>query len=152
MTKLKTLSDLDISKICSQLNLPLENILMRDEIKDNLKSSGFYVINLDTSDNEGTHWTVCYSHPLKSMYFDSFGFVPCKELEDKIKPYLYNDKDIQDWNSDACGWYAIAFIKFLHDKIDKEMAFKEFLRLFKSNTKENDKVLKEYLKDITAQT
>lgn len=148
MTKLKTLSDTDISNLCFKLNLPLENILMRDEIKDNLKQ-GFYVVNLDTSDNEGTHWTVVYSFPLKSVYFDSFGFVPPLELEEKIKPYVYNDKDIQDWNSDACGWYAIAFIKFLHDKIDKEIAFKEFLRLFKSNTKENDKVLKEYLKDIT---
>ena len=90
-----------------------------------------------------------YCHPLKSYYFDSFGFVPCKELEEMIKPYIYNDKDIQDWNSDACGWYAIAFIKFLHDKIDKEIAFKEFLKLFKSNTKENDNILREYLKEIT---
>jgi thioredoxin-related protein len=148
MTKLKTLSDTDISKYCSQLKLPLENILMRDEIKDNLKE-GFYVVNLDTSKNDGTHWTVCYSYPLKSCYFDSFGFVPPLELEEKIKPYIYNDKDIQDWDSDACGWYCIAFIKFLHDKMNKELAFKEFLNLFKSNTKENDKILREYLKDIS---
>ena len=147
MSKLKTLSDTDISKLCSKLNLPLENILMRDEINDNLKH-GFYIINLDTSKNDGTHWTVCYNHPLKSCYFDSFGFVPPLELEQKIKPYLYNDKDIQDWNSDACSWYAISFIKFLHDKIDKETAFKEFLKLFKNNTKENDNILKEYLNDL----
>jgi len=150
MTKLKTLSDLDISNYCFELKLPLKKILMRDEIKDNLKE-GFYVINLDTSDNSGTHWTVCYSHPLKSSYFDSYGFVPPLELEKKIKPYIYNDKDIQDWNSEACGWYCIAFIKFLHDKTDKKLAFEEFLKLFKCNTKENDKILREYLKDITGQ-
>jgi hypothetical protein len=74
--------------------------------------------------------------------------LPPLELESKIKPYEYNDKDIQDWNSEACGWFSIAFIKFLHDKNDKETAYKEFLKLFSSNTKENDKKLKEYLNDL----
>jgi hypothetical protein len=144
-TKLKALSDINIKKFTDNLKLPLENILMRDEIKDNL-NVGFYIINLDTSDHEGTHWTACYSHPLKSLYFDSYGFIPPLELEQKIKPYIYNDKDIQDWNSEACGWFCIAFIKFLYDKNDKEIAYKEFLKLFSSNTKENDKKLKEYLR------
>jgi hypothetical protein len=144
MGKLKTLTDIDIKNFAIQKKLPLESILMRDEIKDHLKT-GFYVINLDTSDQKGTHWTVCYAHPLKSYYFDSYGFVPPLELEQKIKPYIYNDKDVQDWNSEACGWYCIAFIKFLYDKLDKEIAYKEFLKLFSKNTKENDKILKEYL-------
>ena len=148
MGKLNALSDLNIRNYVEKLKLPLENILMRDEIKDNLHV-GFYIINLDTSNNEGTHWTVCYAHPLKSYYFDSYGFLPPLELERKIKPFLYNDKDIQDWNSEACGWFCIAFIKFLYDKSDKEMAFKEFLKLFSNNTKENDKKLKEYLKDLS---
>jgi hypothetical protein len=146
---LKSLSDTEIKEICLKFNLPLENILMRDEIKKHLNKDGFYIINLDTSKNEGTHWTVVFYHPLKSLYNDSFGFVPPLELEEKIKPYIYNNKDLQDWNSDACGWYAIAFIKFLHDKNDKEKAFKEYLNLFKNNTKENDAILKNYLKDIS---
>ena len=64
MSKLNALSDFDIKNYAEKLKLPLKNILMRDEIKDNL-GVGFYVINLDTSNNEGTHWTACYSHPLK---------------------------------------------------------------------------------------
>ena len=32
-----------------------------------------------------------------------------------------------------------------NDKANKEVAYKEFLRLFKSNTKENDDILKKYL-------
>ena len=57
MTKLRTLSDKNISDFCYQLKLQLENILMRDEIKDNL-NEGFYIINLDTSNHDGTHWTI----------------------------------------------------------------------------------------------
>jgi hypothetical protein len=60
--------------------------------------------------------------------------VPPLEEEEKIKPYHYNDADIQDFNSEACGYYCLAFIKFLHDKNDKELAFRQFLQLFSNKT------------------
>ena len=127
-----------------KMKLPLNNILMRDEMNE-LKNDGFYIINLDNSNGNGTHWTALYFHPLNSYYCDSFGFVPPLEVEEKIKPYHYNDADIQDFNSEACGYYCLAFIKFLHDKNDKELAFKEFLKMFGKKTIENDKILEKYL-------
>ena len=142
--KMKSLSNTQLEELIKKYNLPLNNILMRDEA-EYIKDDGFYIINLDTSKGTGSHWTTCYYHPLKSYYFDSYGFVPCKEIEDKIKPYEHNYKDIQDYNSDACGYYCIAFIKFLNDKQNKEMGFKEFLRLFSNKTTENDNILEEYL-------
>lgn len=141
---LTTTSDTQLKKYTEKLGLPLNNILMRDEMNE-LKKDGFYIINLDNSNGNGTHWTSLYFHPLNSCYFDSYGFVPPLEVEQKIKPYIYNDADIQDFNSEACGYYALAFIKFLNDKTNKEVAFKEFLKLFKNNTKENDDILKKYL-------
>jgi hypothetical protein len=141
---MKALSNIDIIKLCKKKNLPLKSILMRDEIKDNL-THGFSVINLDTSKNEGTHWTCVLYEPLTSYYFDSFGFYAPEELEEVIKPYEYNDKDIQDLDSEACGYYCIAFIKFMSNKRDKQEAYKAFMRLFKNNRKENDRILKEYL-------
>lgn len=143
--ELTTTSDTQLKEYANRMGLPLNNILMRDEM-NKLKDDGFYIINLDNSNGNGTHWTVCYYYPLQSYYFDSYGFVPPLEVEQKIKPYLYNDADIQDFNSEACGYYALAFIKFLYDKTNKEVAFKEFLRLFKNNTKENDNILQKYLK------
>ena len=113
--KLKSLSNTDLEKLINVMRLPLNNIIMRDETKE-INDDGFYIINLDTSKNEGTHWTCLYHHPLKSYYFDSFGFVPPYEVEKIIIPYNYNNKDIQDYNSDACGWYCLAFIKFIYDK------------------------------------
>ena len=107
---------------------------------------GNYIINLENSNGSGTHWTSLFYHPLNSYYFDSYGFVAPLEVEQKIKPYKYNDAEIQDFNSKACGYYALAFIKFLNDKTNKEVAFKEFLRLFKDNTKENDNILKQIYK------
>ena len=139
---LTTTNDIQLKEYAEKMGLPLNNILMRDEM-NHLNEDGFYIINLDNSN--GTHWTSLFYHPLNSYYFDSYGFVPPLEVEQKIRPYIYNDADIQDFNSEACGYYALAFIKFLNDKTNKEVAFKEFLRLFKSNTKENDKILKKYL-------
>jgi hypothetical protein len=142
--KLKSLSNIELTKLIDKMKLPINDIIMRDE-EHLMKKDGFYIINLDKSSGNGTHWTVLYYHPLKSYYNDSFGFVPPLEVEKKIKPYLYNDKDIQDWNSSACGWYCLAFIKFLHDKQNKEMAFKEFLKMFKTKTTNNDDILYKYL-------
>ena len=141
---LTTTNDIQLKEYAEKMGLPLNNILMRDEM-NHLNEDGFYIINLDNSNGNGTHWTSLFYHPLNSYYFDSYGFVPPLEVEQKIRPYIYNDADIQDFNSEACGYYALAFIKFLNDKANKEVAFKEFLRLFKSNTKENDNILKKYL-------
>ena len=141
---LKAATNIQLTDLADKMGLPLNDILMRDEMNE-LKDGGFYIINLDTSDNNGTHWTVLYFHPLQSYYCDSFGFVPPLEVEQRIKPYLYNNKDIQDFNSEACGYYCLAFIKFLYDKNDKELAFKEFLKMFGKKTIENDNILKKYL-------
>ena len=141
---LTTTNDIQLKEYAEKMGLPLNNILMRDEM-NHLNKDGFYIINLDNSNGNGTHWTSLFYHPLNSYYFDSYGFVPPLEVEKKIRPYIYNDADIQVFNSEACGYYALAFIKFLNDKSNKEVAFKEFLRLFKSNTKENDDILKKYL-------
>jgi len=129
---LKAATNIQLTNIAYKMGLPLNDILMRDEMNE-LKDGGFYIINLDTSNNNGTHWTALYFHPLQSYYCE------------RIKPFLYNDKDIQDFNSEACGYYCLAFIKFLYDKNDKELAFKEFLKMFGKKTIENDNILQKYL-------
>ena len=142
--RFKSLSNTELIEIAEKMKLPLNNIIMRDEANE-INDDGFYIVNLDKSTGRGTHWTSLYYHPLKSYYFDSFGFVPPEEIEDVIMPYNHNNKDIQDYNSDACGYYCIAFIKLLHSKINKEMAFDEFIRLFSKKTTDNDNILEEYL-------
>lgn len=141
---LKASTNTHLTELADKMGLPLNDILMRDEMNE-LNKDGFYIINLDTSNNNGTHWTALYFHPLKSYYCDSFGFVPPLEVEQKIKPYLYNNEDIQDFNSEACGYYCLAFIKFLNDKTNKEVAFKEFLKMFGKKTIKNDNILEKYL-------
>ena len=63
------------------------------------------------------------------------------DIQNEITPFLFNDKDIQDYNSTSCGYYCIAFIKFLSDNNEKYNAFETFINIFSNNTKNNDKIL-----------
>ncbi len=66
----------------------------------------------------------------KSIYFDPFGFVAFV-VQNRIKPYLHNDDEIQDIETSSCGFYCIGFIIFLHDKIIK---YDAFIHIFKLDT------------------
>ena len=109
-------------------------------IRDTLPS---YIMNLDSANGPGTHWTAFYyNYPWHSIYFDPFGFPPPEEDERTIKPYTYsNDIDIQDLDSTACGWYRKGFITILKGKQNIYTAFDSFINLFDGDTKQNDAIL-----------
>ena len=143
------LSNFDIIKIIEDMKLThvFGGVYSKDQLPT-LQRNKFYIINLESSDtgNGGSHWTVFfYNKPLTSIYYDSFGFIAPLEVQTKIKPYIYNDKEIQNYKSSACGYYCIAFIKFLHNKTDKEKSFLTFLKLFNLQTFKNDKILYDLL-------
>jgi len=143
------LSNFDIIKLIKDYKLDycFSGVYSKDQLPNNLMRTKFYIVNMQDHDKgNGTHWTVFYYiKPLTSIYFDSFGFVPPIQVENRISPYIFNDADIQDYNSSACGYFCIAFIKFLHNKQDKQEAYKAFLTLFKNQTIKNDKILQQLL-------
>jgi hypothetical protein len=143
------LSNLEIIDIIKNRNLEKHfgGVYSKDQLPNELIKDKFYIVNLqDHDEGDGTHWTAFYyNYPSTSIYFDSYGFIAPRDVQKRITPYIFNDKDIQDFNSSACGFYCIAFIKFLHDKTDKEQMYKTFLKLFKLETIKNDKILQELL-------
>ena len=142
------LSNLEIIDIIKTRNLEKHfgGVYSKDQLPELIKDK-FYIVNLqDHDEGGGTHWTAFYyNYPSTSIYFDSYGFIAPRDVQQKITPYIFNDAEIQDFNSSACGFYCIAFIKFLHDKTDKELMYKTFLKLFKLETIKNDKILQELL-------
>ena len=95
--------------------------------------NGFYVINL----NGHSHWTCLMKKGKKYCYYDSFGFQPPQEIEDRIQTYDWNDRENQDLDSSACGFYCVAFMKFMI----KGGKFSTFVNLFDKDTKKNEKIL-----------
>jgi hypothetical protein len=143
------LSNFEIMDIIKDMNLDYHfgGVYSKDQLPNELIREKFYIVNLqDHDEGNGTHWTVFYyNKPLTSINFDSYGFVAPLDVENRIKPYIYNDAEVQDFDSSACGYFCIAFIKFLHNKADKQEAYKIFLKLFKLNTLKNDKILQHLL-------
>ena len=145
------LSNFDIIDIIKQLQLDycFCGVYSKDQLPptQELIRTKFYIVNMqDHDEGEGTHWVVFYyNKPLTSIYFDSFGFPPPEDVEEVIKEYIYNDEDIQDLESTACGYFCIAFIKFLHDKQDKQEAYKAFVKIFKLDTSQNDRILQKLI-------
>ena len=135
-----------------------------------LNEGGYYVINL----NGQSHWT-CLCKTLDKegyaqyLYYDSYGFPAPIEVEKAIekdsnrhakayqqskakdshspKPsYVSMENQIQDLDATSCGFYVIAWVRFLHRKKDKIKAYKDFIEKFKEDTDYNDAVLAKLLK------
>lgn len=143
MNELNELSNMDILNILGKKNIRINGVFSKDLIPKLKK--GFYVINIQNSnDGNGSHWT-CLLCDDENFYFDSFGSPSPVEIQNNLKEYFFNDKQIQNTNSSACGWFCIAFIIFMSKTKKTENDFNNFLNIFKTNTKYNDKILKSLL-------
>jgi hypothetical protein len=102
--------------------------------------------------NGQSHWTAMCRDGNDYFYFDSFGVVPPQCLEDMIMQglndglYLYNTKEIQAINSSSCGFYCVAFLKWMSGAKQKYKAFRDFQNLFTDQYQNNEIVLHELLK------
>ena len=66
------------------LELKIKNfkgVFMRDELTSQKATSNeCMIMNIDSSANEGTHWTCLFIKNGVSYYFDSYGFEPPLEV------------------------------------------------------------------------
>ena len=142
LSSTNSLSNFDIMKIIQSQGVDdFKGVYMKDQLPDKLER-GSYIINLQSSkEGNGTHWVCLYYTPNYSYYYDSFGFVAPLEVQKKIIPYMYNDLEIQDIDSTACGFYCVAFVLYLNKKMNIEKAFMEFINLFGKDTERNEAIL-----------
>ena len=141
-----SLSNFDIMKIIQSQGVDdFKGVYMKDQLPDKLER-GSYIINLQSSkEGNGTHWVCLYYTPNYSYYYDSYGFIAPLEVQKKIIPYMYNDLEIQDIDSTACGFYCVAFVLYLNKKMNIEKAFMEFINLFGKDTERNEAILHQIL-------
>ena len=108
--------------------------------------NGAYVINLDHSENTGTHWVVIFVKKCEVAYFDSFGVeYILKEIMKKIgnKNIKTSIFRIQDNNSIMCGYFCILFIEYMLNN----KTLTDFTNLISPwDLKKNDKIIRGYFK------
>ncbi len=75
------------------------------------KTEGAMVINLGDGSTGGTHWVAILMNKNNTIYFDSFGCEPPKQVLAFMKkrklPSFYADRQIQDLKTSSCGWFCI---------------------------------------------
>jgi len=154
--KKKALNNFEIENMCKTLKIPLVGVFMNDELPNHL-IYGNFIVNLQNSNKSGSHWCSFILTKNNNCYFDPFGEIPSKETENYIKnihaKVNYNNRDIQNFNSDMCGYFCIFYLYYMTYKYNKKKDFltnvNDFINLFdKVNTKNNDMVLINYFKNI----
>ena len=75
------------------------------------------VVNLENSNEEGSHWTALYNDKDENFteYIDSYGIQPPKEVVSFVKrtfrkPIYYNDNQLQEDTSKRCGYFSEYYI------------------------------------------
>ena len=138
-------------KKAKNYDIKLKGVLMKNELDKLRIEEGIYIINLDDSQNVGSHWTALHINKNKAIYFDSFRCVPPQNVIDFVKQTNiklgYNNFIIQDLEYEKCGFYCIAFLLFLNRSKNKDIykATNDFIKMFHNDTLENDEILKTYL-------
>jgi len=102
---------------------------------------GSMIINL----NGSSHWCALIRNGNMYFYFDSFGVVPPQKLSNLMEDYVYNSKCIQAINSSSCGFYCVAFLKYMHKHGNSINSFMDFIRHFTDEYIKNEHILKELL-------
>ena len=118
----------------------------RNELPLKLDDNEYLILNLNKTDEPGSHWCACYRKNGILYYFDSFGITPPPEVlnmnKDPKTKLLYNVNQIQDINSSYCGHYCVHFI----EQALKDRHFIDTVYNFGSNTLRNDNFIKNKIK------
>jgi len=143
------MNNFEIIKLCKKLKLPLIDVLSKDELYKIPKQNGYYVVNMQNSDRgNGTHWVAIVKRDDISFYFDSYGFIPPIAIIDFLKPskIAYTDNDIQFLTSVQCGYFCIAWGKYMKNSKNMLKDYNSFINIFSENEKLNDTILLTILK------
>ena len=99
--------------------------------------NGYYIINL----NGHSHWTCLLKNGTNYYYFDSYGFPASEEVEEQIGEYIYSDQQLQDMDSTSCGYFCVAFMRYMASGRGGQTAYSNFLKSFSKDVKKNEIVL-----------
>jgi hypothetical protein len=148
-----TSSSTDLERTAQILKLPLVGVYSKDTLPDRCYV-GSYIINMEDSDvGNGTHWVLLKIFPTKEViYFDSFGLSVPPLIKDFVKGKIATStRQIQDIDATTCGYYCIACDDYMtYQKQHRPIyeRYDDFLNIFKADTKKNDLILLDYLKQM----
>ena len=143
------ISNFDLLKWCQYLNIPINNVLSRDESIPHNHKQALFIYNLEPSYMSGSHWVATFVKNGIINYFDSFGMPPFQEIVNHAKrknmTLLHQSDQIQNLLTTTCGYFCLYFL----NETSKGRSYYDSLKVFNShNTMENEKYIENYFKII----
>jgi len=151
-----TTSSTQLEQICQELKLPLVGIYSKDNLPSRLYV-GSYIVNLEDRDvGNGTHWVLLRVFKTKEViYFDSFGLSPPTQIKDFVKGKIASsNRQIQDIDATTCGYFCIMCDDYMTHQNQRRPIYErydDFLNIWAVDTKKNDEILLDYLRQIGVQ-
>ena len=96
-------------------NIPyFRGVFMRDSLPSSINKCECGVVNLDSSDGDGTHWVAYYRCDNNRIYFDSYGLDPPNELKTYLGGNIFTQTyQLQNANDVICGHLCVKVLKEL---------------------------------------
>ena len=117
--------------------------MMDELVKLSPSDNESYIVNLQNSNEHGSHWTSVYKNNKIISYFDSYGAPVPEEIRNRYKnnkihnfqseDKKYPDKPLQTYSQVICGHLCVLFLLLS----DKGNSFDKIISLLESdiNTK-----------------
>ena len=143
------LSNYDLIKWCKYLNIPIKDVLSRDENVPHNHRQALFIYNLEPSYMSGSHWVATYVKDKVLNYFDSFGLPPFQEMVNHARKknltLLHQNNQIQNLLTTTCGYFCLYFL----NEMNKGKSYFDLLEVFDIyDTTNNEKFLEQYFKNI----
>ena len=141
------LSNFDLENMARDFGIPI-TVGCEDEIP---VKPGNFIMNMETSDQGGSHWVALLVSGKKVFYSDSFSGPPPQPLFQRFRAKGYtfymNDNWFQDLKSEDCGLFAFFFLLYMNYSKPSLQALKAFQGFWNyKNRKQNDERVKAYLR------
>ena len=143
------ISNYDLLKWGKYLNIPIKDVLSRDETVPHNHMQTLFIYNLEPSYMGGSHWVATYVKNGIINYFDSFGMPPFQEIVNHAKTknmtLLHQSDQIQNLLTTTCGYFCLYFL----NEMSKGRSYYDSLKVFNiHDTIKNEKYIENYFKTM----
>ena len=142
------MSNFDLLDWCQYLNIPIKNVLSRDQTVPHEHKQTIFIYNLEPAYMDGSHWVSTYAKDNVINYFDSFGLPPFEEMVNHAKrknlTLLHQDQQLQNLYSATCGYLCLYFLNEMHKGKD----YFDLIQVFSPDTNKNEAFIERYFKKL----